>query len=70
MNTAPFFDFCRIPYDPDYWFQAGGMDINEIGDSNKELIHGYFFAERALHKIAPDHIVLETDEGFDELWED
>ena len=46
------------------------MDIKEIGDSNKELIHGYFFAERALHKIAPDHTVLEADEGFDELWED
>lgn len=67
MNEAPVFDFCGIPYDPDYWFQTDGMDLSEIADSDKELVHGYFLAERVLHKIAPDVTVLDADEEFLDL---
>ena len=67
MNDAPVFDFCGIPYDPNYWFQTDGMDLNEIEDSDKELIHGYFLAERILHKITPDVSVLDADEEFHDL---
>ena len=67
MNEAPVFDFCGIPYDPDYWFQTDGMDLIEIEDSDKKLVHGYFLAERTLHKIAPDVTVLDADEEFHDL---
>ena len=67
MNEASIFDFCGIPYDPDYWFQTAGMDLGEIEDSDKELVHGYFLAERVLHKIAPDVTVLDADEEFHDL---
>lgn len=70
INTAPVFDFCRIPYDQDYWFRTDDADIDEIDDSDKVLIHGYFLAERTLHKIAPDCTVLEADDIFRELWDD
>ena len=46
------------------------MDLDEIVDSDKELVHGYFLAERVLHKIAPDCTLLEADEAFGELWDD
>ena len=67
INEASIFDFCGIPYDPDYWFQTAGMDLGEIEDSDKELVHGYFLAERVLHKIAPDVAVLDADEEFLDL---
>lgn len=70
INEAPVFDFCRIPYDPNSWFQTDGMDLGEIGDSDKELVHSYFLAERTLHKIVSDCTVLEADEAFGELWDD
>ena len=69
-NEAPVFDFCGIPYGPDYWFRTDGMDLDEIVDSDKELVHGYFIAERTLHKIAPDCTVLEADDLFRELLDD
>lgn len=67
MNEAPVFIFCGIPYGPDYWFRTDGMDLDEIVDSDKELVHGYFLAERVLHKIAPDITVLDADEEFHDL---
>ena len=67
MNKALVFDFCGIPYDPDYWFRTDGMDLDEIVDSDKELVHGYFLAERVLHQIAPDVTVLDADEEFHDL---
>lgn len=62
MNKAPVFNYCGVPYDPNYWSQTDGMDLEEIEDSDKKLVHGYFLAERVLHKIEPNDSIL--DAGF------
>ena len=67
MNEAPVFDLYGIPYDPDYWFRTDGMDVDEIEDSDKELVHGYFLAERVLNEISSDNTVLDVDGEFQEL---
>lgn len=63
MNEAPVFDFCGIPYDPDYWFlNHPDEDWKEFNASDMDLVYGYFLAEKTLHAIEPDDTIL--DAGF------
>lgn len=38
--------------------------IDDIEDSDKKLVHGYFLAERLLHDIESDVTVLDDCEEF------
>lgn len=42
---------------------------DDIEDSDKELVRGYFFAERLLREIEPDVTVLDDCDEFRAIWD-
>lgn len=62
-NLAPVFDRYGIPFDPDYWLREQDDEaIKDVDAADKELVYGYFHAERLLNIIAPDKTILDV--GF------
>ena len=47
MNEPPIFDFCGIPYDPDYWsMTVNDADLDNIDDSDNELVCDFFLMKK------------------------
>lgn len=70
MNVAPVFDGCGIPFDPDYWFRERyDEDLEELDTADKNLVYGYFLAEKMLNAIAPDDTILDVNNEFRDLWD-
>lgn len=70
MNAAPVYDPFGIPYDPfaipidpgDWVREQPGNAVIDMDAVDKDLVRGYFRAERILNTIAPDNKILDL--GF------